>query len=301
VRGFLVAALLCAPALLAQDEPPPFEVRPAGIFNQHLYAGSFVHPRGLAFDREHDELWIADSTSGIVSVFRPDGAELYSFSSKKYLRQPARVAIAPHDQIAVIDGDHAHVRLFDYRGNYKGDVAMPGLGEKPIVGAVAYDDAGTLYVGENRSGQIFVYSAEGKLKMQFGSKGADEGQFTSISAIALDAGRNVYVADQRGLAVQVFDGQGNFMRGWGRHEMGAANFSLPSGIAVDDKGRVFVADELRHQVKIFSTEGKYLGQFGGLGDRIGELSFPTDIAADAHGRVYVSERTTARVQVFEIR
>lgn len=36
-------------------------------------------------------------------------------------------------------------------------------------GTIAYDGDGKLYVGESRSGQIFVYTAEGKFERQFGS------------------------------------------------------------------------------------------------------------------------------------
>ncbi len=269
------------------------------MFNQHLYYGSFSRPRAIAYDREHKEVWVADSANGLISVHRPDGAELYAFGSKRYLRDPRRIAVAPKDMIAVIEGDHAHVRLFDYRGVYKGEVKLDGIGEKPVIGAIVYDESGNLYVGENRSAQVFVYRPDGTLKQQFGSRGTDEGQFRSICAITIGPDGAIFVLDAQALAVQVFDEQGNFVRGWGRHETGGEHFSLPSGIALDSKGRVLVTDELRHQVKIFSPDGKFLGQFGGLGIYPGELSFPTDLAVDQNDRIYVSERSTSRVQVFE--
>jgi DNA-binding beta-propeller fold protein YncE len=281
------------------NEEERLEYRSVLMFNQHLYYGTFTRPRGIIVDREHNEIWVADSGNGIVGVYRPDGAELFAFASKQYLRDPVRIAAAPKGMIAIVEGDHTHVRLFNYRGNYKGDIALPGIGEKPVIGALAFDGDGNLYVGENRSSQIFVYRPDGTLKQQFGSRGTDEGQFRSISAITVGADGTIYVADAQALAVQIFDSQGNFTRGWGRHEMGAENFSLPSGIAVDSKGHIIVSDELRHQVKLFDAAGKFLGQFGGLGDHPGELSFPTDVAVDAQDRIYVAERQTSRIQVFE--
>ena len=299
IAAAVAAVLTAATCALAQDEPPPVEYKSVLMFNQHLYFGTFSRPRGIAFDRQHNEVWVADSANGLIGVYRPDGAELYAFGSKRYLRDAVRIAVTPKDTLAVVEGDHAHIRLFSYRGVYQGDVKLDGIGEKPVIGAIAYDAAGNLYVGENRSAQVFVYRPDGRIKQQFGSRGTDEGQFRSICAITIGPDGAIYVADAQALAVQVFDDQGNFVRGWGRHEMGADNFSLPSGIALDSKGQILVTDELRHQVKVFSPEGKFIGQFGGLGTYPGELSFPTDIAVDDHDRIYVTERSTSRVQVFE--
>lgn len=274
------------------------EARPVFLFNQSLYFGSFTRPRAIAYDREHDELWLVDA--GRIGIHKPDGTELFSFTSKEHLQDPALLAVAPKGKVAVVDGARTKLRLFNYRGEYAGDAALQDLGERPLIGAVAYDARGQLYVAENRSGQVFVYRPDGSLKFTFGSHGTDEGQFTAVCAIAIGTDGTIHVVDQRALAVQLFDHEGNFLRGWGKHEMGAQNFSLPSAIAVDSKGRILVTDELRQQVKVFSPDGKLLTVFGGLGDGPGQLSFPTGIAVDAQDRIFVSERMTARVQVFEL-
>ena len=295
---FALAAVLCA--VTAHADERRFDARSVAMFNQHLYYGTLSRPLGLAFDREHEELWVADSGNGLMGIFRPDGAELYAFGSRDRLREPARVALAPGGNVVVIEGDRSLARRFNYRGEYLGDLEMPELGTKPVIGAIAYDDRGNLYVGENRSSQVFIFRRDGRLKTKFGSRGTDEGQFQAIAGIAIDGDGTIYVLDQQAIVVQVFDDQGNFLRGWGRHEMGGENFSLPAGIALNGRGHVLVADQLRHQIKVFSTEGKMIGIFGGLGEGSGQLSFPTDIACDSEGRVYVSERRTSRVQVFEL-
>jgi DNA-binding beta-propeller fold protein YncE len=291
----LLTALITAP-LYAQAE---LSYRSVTMFNQHLYYGTFASPHAVAYDKAHAEVWVADSGNALIGVYKPNGTELYSFASKQYLRDPVRIAIAPKGMVAVVEGNHANVRLFSYRGEYKGDVPLKGIGEKQVIGAIAYDSDGNLYAGENRSGQIFVYAPDGRLRQQFGSRGRDDGQFQSITGIAVDAEGMIYVSDAQALAVQIFDSQGNFVRGWGKHEMGGANFSLPSGIAVDSQHHIIVADELRHQVKVFDTNANLLTQFGGLGNGSGQLSFPTDVAVDDKDRIYVTERSTARVQVFE--
>jgi len=299
-RRVLLALVSCAAAAIAtaQSEAPQLAYRPIAIFNQHLYYGAFSRPRAIAYDREHKEVWVADSGHGVISIHRPDGGELFAFVPKD-LAEPIRIALAPNGRVALVDASHGKVRLFDYRGTPKGELKLIGAGEKPVIGGIAFDGDGNAFVGENRSRQILVYRPDGSLKFQFGSPGGDEGQFESIGGITIDGAGNIYVIDHRAICVQVFDKDGNFVRGWGKHEMGAANFSLPSGIAVDGEGRVIVSDELRHTVKVFAPDGKLLAQIGGLGDGMGQLSFPTDVAADAEGRIFVTERSTSRAQVFE--
>lgn len=297
---FAIAVLLAAVPLFAQSEDEPqLAYHSVAMFNQHLYYGTFQAPHAVAYDRAHAEVWVADSGNGLIGVYKPNGTELYSFGSKQYLRDPVRIAVTPKGMVAVVEGTHTGIRLFSYRGEYKGDVPLKGIGEKPVIGAIAYDSDGNLYVAENRSSQIFVYAPDGRLRQQFGSRGRDDGQFQSITGIAIDDRGTIYVSDAQALAVQLFDNQGNFIRGWGKHEMGGANFSLPSGIAVDSQHRVIVSDELRHQVKIFDDAGKLLAAFGGFGSDPGQMTFPTGVAVDDKDRIYVTERSTSRVQVFE--
>ncbi len=297
MRSSVIALMLLAASVAAEES---LSYRTVTIFNQHLYLGTFSRPHAIAFDTKHQELWIADTGNGAISVHRSDGGELYSFSSRRHLNDPVRVAVAPNGNIAVVEGDRRHVRLFNYRGVYKGDVALSGVEGLPIIGAVTYDADGKLYVADNQSAQIFIFDPDGRKRAQFGSRGTDEGQFRSICGIAVGTDGTIYVADQQALAVQLFDSQGNFIRGWGRHEMGAANFSLPSGIAVDSAGRILVTDELRHQVKIFNRDGELLLQFGGLGFGEGQLSFPSDLCVDDKDNIYVVERGNSRVQVFGV-
>jgi tripartite motif-containing protein 71 len=304
-RASLVSIVLIASTAAAQEAGDETKqtllgFRVTQVFNQHLYFGNFLAPRGLAFDTKNGELWIADTGNGLVSIHRPDGVELYTFRDAKYLRDPHRISAGPGGRYYVIEGSRSVIRIFDYRGAYQGDVNIDVLGEKPVLGAIAVDADGYLYVGENRTGQVFVLTTDGRLRHQFGTRGGGEGQFLSICSIAFGPDKRIYVADQQALAIQVFDYQGNFIRGWGRHEMGGQNVSLPSGMAVDPKGEyVYLADELRHQVKVFTTDGRYLWGVGEMSDDIGMFKYPSDVVVDSRGLMYVAERGGSRVQVFE--
>jgi DNA-binding beta-propeller fold protein YncE len=278
-----------------------YAYRSVGTITGTMYEGSLGVPSAVATDPEHAEIWVADTAKNLLTVFAADEAvSLFTFGSAELIRQPERLAVSPDGELLVVEGKRHGIRRFSYRGEYRGELALENFDHEASIGAVAFDGGGNLYVGENHSGQIFVYGAAGKLRFQFGSRGAGEGQFQSISGIAIAADGTIFVVDQQGIPVQTFDAHGNYLTSWGRHQMGKENFALPSGVAVNSKGYVVVSDELRHDVKTFDRDGNVIQMFGGQGTELGALSFPTGVAVDTHDRLYVAERGNRRVQIFEL-
>lgn len=302
VSLLVAAALLGAAATpLHADEPKeiePFTLRPVQFLQAWMYEGPIREPEALAVDQKTGEVWIADPRNNVVGAFSAEGMPLFAFSSDKYLRNPRQLAVDDRGRLLVLEQDRTRIRQFNYRGVYLGDLVPPNLGEKPQIAAIAFGPDGSLYVGDNASGEILIYSYPAlRLKKRFGSRGEEEGQFRSIAGIAVDE-QYIYIVDHVGLAVQLFDHRGDFVRGWGQHAMGGANFSLPRGIAVDAKGRVIVVDGLRHDLKYFNADGLLIGHFGGAGRAPGNTLAPSAVAVGPGGRVYVAERGNARVQVF---
>lgn len=313
--GIAAAALiptlfLVAASLAGQITPAPsptgataaareFHIRPTTIFSEHLYEGEFAGPMGIAFDAKTNEVLVADTKNNLIGAFTPDGVPLFAFGSADMV-EPACVATDASGRIYVLDNDRTAVKAYSYRGEPLGKLPLQGLGEKPIIGTIAMDADGNLYVGENESCQVLVYGAQDfKPRQRFGSCGVEEGEFQAITGIAIDKDR-IVVTDEQGVSVQVFDRHGDFIRGWGRHDMGRENFSFPSSVALLADGRVVVLDELRHEIKFFGADGQFLDRFGGIGWRRGQVAFPAGIAVDPSGRLYVVERGNQRVQAFVV-
>jgi DNA-binding beta-propeller fold protein YncE len=273
-------------------------LRPIALFAQHLYQGDLLAPRGIAFDRAHDEVWVADTGNHLLGVFTPAGVPLFTAPPSRHVREPSRMAVDARGRLLVLDNDRSRIKVLSYRGEYLGDLELPGLRGTPRFGALAFDAEGNLYVGENETGQVLAFSPDLHPRLRFGERGDEDGQFQSIGGIAVGPDA-IYVVDHQVRPVQVFDRRGNFLRGWGRHDMGVANFSLPEAVALDSKGHVVVVDALRHEIKFFDPDGEFLARFGGLGTRPGNIAYPSDVAIDAQDRVYVVEKGNSRVQVFE--
>lgn len=292
----VLAVLLAVPALAG--ERSALELKPIAILSYHFYEGALHAPRGVFADEKRGEVWVADTGNDLLAAFTPDAMETFACRSGG-VREPIRIVVDSKGRLLVLGGQRSTIAVLSGRGERLGDLELPGFPKTAVIGTIAMDREGFLYVGDNESGQVFVYDGSLKLKLKFGERGSGQGDFQSIAGIAADA-ENIFVVDQQiSPAVQVFDRHGDFVRGWGKHDMGVDNFSLPEGIALDAKGRVVVVDALRHEIKLFDREGKFIDRFGGLGKRLGQVAFPSGVAIDARGRIFVAERGNDRVQVFE--
>jgi len=295
----LAAALMLVASTTVLAQPASrLALRPVAFLAEHLYAGPLGEPRGVAVDPVSGEVWVADTRHHVFALFTPEGIPLFTTDANEQVREPSRLVVDERGQLLVLDRDRSQIKVLSYRGEYRGTLELPGLPESPSIGALARDVEGNLYVGEDTSGQVFVYGPDLRLRRRFGDRGGEEGQFQSIAGIAADS-KIIVVVDHQVIPVQVFDHRGNFLRAWGAHDIGVQNFSLPEAVALDGNGHVIVIDALRQEIKYFDRDGNFVTRFGGLGNRPGQVSYPVDIALDRKGRLFVAERGNARVQAFE--
>jgi DNA-binding beta-propeller fold protein YncE len=298
VKRLAAVLSLAIPAALFAGERSKIELKPVAMLSNHFYEGPLRGPRGVFADAKRGEVWVADTGNDLLAAFTPDAMETFACRSGG-VWEPIRILVDAKGRLLVLGGQRTAITVLSSRGERLGDLELPGFPKPAVIGTIAMDREGFLYVGDNASGQVFVYDADFKLKLKFGERGSGQGEFQSISGIAAD-GESIFVVDQQITpSVQAFDRHGNFVRGWGKHDMGIDNFSLPEGVAIDAKGRVLVVDALRHEIKLFDRDGKFIDRFGGLGKRLGQVAFPSGIAVDAQGRIFVAEKGNDRVQVFE--
>lgn len=285
-------------ALSASAEELLF-LRPWATATRHLEEGYLHAPTGVCFDDEADELWIADTQNNLLGLFTPDGTPVFATNGGGSLNGPESVTVGPRGELWVLDNDRTRVVRLDYRGNPLPPPRLAGLPDAPVIGAIAFDGDGNLYVGENSEGRIHVYDATLDPWFRFGSFGYENEQFVAITDITVSDDR-IAVLDAVGRPVQIFNRRGELERAFGDHAIGVANFSLPQGVAFDSAGRVIVVDALRHEIKFFDDRGRFLGRFGGYGSGPGQVKAPIDIAIDASDRLYVAEKGNGRVQIFQI-
>lgn len=137
--------------------------------------------------------------------------------------------------------------------------------------------------------------------LEWGTNGAEPGQFDSPIGIAINDHDEVYVTDFYNGRVQTFDTQGRLIR-----MFPVADY--PGGIALDRDGTLFIThfglgrpNENRKpdKVTVHDPDGRLLREWGRFGTGAGEFDEPGGIALSVDGRVYVADQTNRRVQVFD--
>ena len=217
------------------------------------------------------------------------------------LLAPTAVAIGPDNTLFVVDQELRGVVLINAETPrfeiFQGTARAP-LAE-PIGVAVAED--GTLYVSDARTGVVYVYDAELRMRTVLG---ASE-NFLRPTGLALSAdGGRLAVCDTRAHKVYVLntgDGSTLFELGGNGQGSEAETFNFPVAAAFDEQDYLYVADYLNFRIQVFDGAGDFDMTFGQVGDRPGDLNRPRGLNADsANGVVYEVDAAFQLVQMFNL-
>jgi peptidylamidoglycolate lyase len=224
----------------------------------------FILPHGLAVDRQ-DNVWLTDISLHQVFKFDHSGKLLLTFGESG---------------VAGLDGSHFN---------------------KPTDVAVAND--GSFYVSDGYgNSRVAKFSPEGRLLLEWGTKGTGPGQFDLPHGITLDASGKVYVADRSNARVEVFDSNGKYLAEWKSTELGrpwAVRVAADGYLYVVDGGDLATVPPDRARVLVVDLKGKVVDSLGRFGNYDGQFVWPHDVAISKDGTVYVGDVLTGmRVQKF---
>ncbi len=214
------------------------------------------------------------------------------------VNKPRSVAVDKEDNLYVVDMT-GRVQKFSPEGKFLMFWQMPEI-EKGKPKGMNRDAFGNIIVCEPHYQRVNIYSPEGKLLAQWGTKGTNLGQFDMTRGADVDAHSNIWVCEY-GLneRLQHFTPRGEKCLGaFGHAGDGPGEFNRSENVCVDAQGCIHVADSCNHRIQIFSPDGKFLRMFGKAGDGVGQLSYPYDIRMDKEGNQFVCEFGNSRIQVF---
>lgn len=290
---------------VAEDSP---RGEPTGLVHvRSIYFGdeeNIYKPVGIGADDEGNFL-VTLRDSQRVMEFDRGGDWVRSFGSKGLavgqLMAPTGVAV---DRLAahVYVTDRSRLRLICYslEGEYLWEVPVLN----PVAPAVV--EEGVLVT---TFGPLALFSDQGEVVREVGTRGHDEGQFDYPRA-ADAVGAEVIVADTNNTRVQrvKLSGETTAATVWvdgqpPRYQDDPdTQYGLPSGVAVDGEGRAFVLDGFRHQIVVVDTEsGKRIHTFDELeGDSDGHFKLPTGIAHLGGDYFAITDTYNDRVQIVRL-
>lgn len=155
-------------------------------------------PNAIAIDKNNN-IYISEiEEEHRIQVFSPDGRLVLQFgrhgSPLKMTEGPGIFAF-PNGiallgkQMFITDSTNRRLQLFSTEGKHLKTIPMGG---NPRGIALGYMDR--LHVVDAAGHNVYVYDKDGNLLTQFGTAGADRGQFFYPNGIGTD-GRRIYVAD----------------------------------------------------------------------------------------------------------
>ena len=271
----------------------------SGFFGDGLAAtnAALSGPYGVRFDSEGD-FYIADTYNGRIRK------------------------VGVNDLIGTVAGDGT--------ASFLGDGGPAGAAAFSEISALAFDNAGNLYVadtGNSRirrvgtNGIVTTYAGNGASDYSGDLAAATNASFYYPVGVAVDAAGDVFVADELNNRIRKITASGIISTVAGTNTAGfggdggpAANALLngPSGVALDSAGDLYVADRGNERIRMMNTKGfittvagngaagPYLiGTYSGDGGAAtaAGLSYPSAVTLDAAGNLYISDAFNYRIRV----
>ena len=242
-------------------------------------AGVFRFPQAVAVTEGGSRVFVGDQYSSVVQAFSATGEPQFSAGRRGTRGEPGRIG---------------------------------------VVGGVAVDRTGHLYVLDTENDRVQIFSAsDGHYLGGFGDDtvfnlmttppssggGISAGGITVFQAPG--GAPVVYIADNGNDRVARIPLDPDTLQPTGPHQLSnpAIGMQAPQGLAIDATGtRLYVADDVNHRILVLDAATlTVVAQGGAFGTGAGQFQFPYDVAVDnsTPPRLYVADNIGGRVQVFD--
>lgn len=179
--------------------------------------GQFLDPKGLAFNTINNKLYVCDahrvqvmnSDLTFAGMFGKQGSGEGQFSNAFSVACDSKGQVYVSDKnVQVFTAEGQYLKVFLGHGSSAVKVfgrTLWGTGKTELAPVgLAVDTCGLVYVSDNTSHRVSVFSPEGTCLAVFGREGFATGAFKSPRGIAATEGGVVYVCDFGNDRVQVF-------------------------------------------------------------------------------------------------
>ena len=240
------------------------------------------------------------------TIFLFDGriGKLRAKWGEKVFALPHSITVDSLDNVWVADVALHQVFKFSHDGNLLltiGERAKPGIDtnhfNRPSDVAVARD--GSFYVSDGYgNNRVLKFAPDGTFLLEWGTKGAGNGEFDLPHAIALDASGRVYVADRNNKRIQIFNANGSYLTQWA-----GPPFVSPQDVKIGADGTAYVAESGNSAPPdesgiLVLRSGSVVESVGRYGNYDGQFLDPHWVAMAKNGALYVADFEGRRVQKF---
>ena len=203
----------------------------------------FHDPRGIAFDKIHNKLYICDSSNSRIQVFNTDGKYLHSFGNDQLLK-PFGICVSK-DFVFVTDEEKRCVIKFTLEGVSK--ISSDGSVKFNTIYGIDCCDK-FLYICDFGFRKIFVFDLNLKHIREFGS-----GKIRCPTDVSIHSDR-IYILTNSFSSIYCYNKDCSFLK-----EIELSGGEKPMTVAVymviDPKGNFLISDLSNQEIRIFSPQG----------------------------------------------
>jgi len=196
----------------------------------------------LCVESDVDPVLLYDQDGNVVRSF---GAGLIAWPHGIFVDDEGNVWIADAVGYAPVPEGWGHVV---YKFSPEGELLMT-LGERGVAGDgpdrftkpsdVLVAPNGDIFVADGHdadgNNRIVKFNADGQFIREWGTTGAENGEFRDPHALAMDSQGRLFVGDRGNSRIQIFDQDGSHLATW-------TQFGRPSGLFIDENDTLYAAD-----------------------------------------------------------
>lgn len=264
---------------------------------QHEFgtAGEYKAAEGVAADASG--VFVADTYHHrIVKVDKSTGREIWSVSqcAGTPLSRVRDVDVGAgsvvgvdtdNNRIVVLDAGTASCRAFGHLGTGAGEFSQPR--------ALAYDNAGGVYVTESGTNRLQHVRLDGSPIAETASD-----VFNSPHGVFLD-GAAVDVCDTFNYRIVRYNAALTSHSIFFSARVAPYGFAGAESVAYGPDGSIYAVDIGNLRVEKFTPAGKWVKTIGGNGTGNGEFQFLRGITVSTNGTVVVTDSENSRIQLFD--
>jgi uncharacterized protein (TIGR03437 family) len=262
------------------------------------------------------------TSDGIIHTVAGSGLQNFSGdggpATKAGMNSPSSAVGDPFGNIYVADSLNARVRKISSTGvittaagegivTYAGDRGPAKSAVFNLIGDLATDASGNLYIADEHNDRIRKVSRDGTIETVAGGSPLVATPLSLPGGVVVGSDGSLYVSDTANNRVVKISTSGNVntVAGTGRGGYNgdgipavSAQLNGPSGLALDRGGNLYVADLLSHRVRRVSPDGKIAtvagtgaSAFGADGGPAAStpVTDPLSVALDSAGNLYIGE------------
>ena len=269
----------------------------------------------FSVDPERNEIYICDTSEGMVRIFNENGMEIYGFTGDDEDRDLGNiydVTVGEEGNIYVLSfksdvkGTRHSIMFCNYRGEPLSKIDLKDLPpdlSQFFPNRIIYRQ-GDLYLADKGSMRVAVIGADGRFKKSYDlasliNLDQKKRENTGIVGFTVNKDGNLFFTIPVLFQVYKLSPEGK-VTSFGRPGGAPGRFNIVAGIVTDDKGYIYLTDTLKCVVMIFDKNFNFLTQFGYRGYEPGSLIAPREIMIDSRGRLYVAQAARRGVSVFQV-